>query len=40
MSISTEWRWLKVPRRLSCPERRTGVPAFTSEPKASASAMP
>ena len=24
--MSTEWRWLKVPRRLSCPLRRMGVP--------------
>ena len=40
ISISTEWRWLKVPRRLSCPLSRTGMPAFTRLPNASASAMP
>ena len=27
MSISTECRWLKVPRRLSCPLKRMGTPS-------------
>ena len=40
MSMRTEWRWLKVPRCESCPLRRTGVPSSSSEPKATASAMP
>ena len=35
---STACRWLKVPRRLSWPLSRTGVPSSSSEPKASASA--
>ncbi len=36
-SINTAWRWLKVPRRLSCPLRRTGVPSISKDPKASIS---
>ena len=40
ISISAAWRWLNVPRRLSCPLRRTGMPCCSSEPKASASAIP
>ena len=40
VSNSVAWRWLKVPRRLSWPLKRTGVPCRRSEPKASASAMP
>ncbi len=34
-----EWRWLKVPRVESWPERRTGKPSVRSVPKASASAV-
>ena len=34
-----EWRWLKVPRAESWPERRTGKPSVKSVPKASASAV-
>ncbi len=37
-STSTPWRWLNVPRRVSWPARRTGVPPSTSEPNDSASA--
>ena len=32
VSISVAWRWLKVPRRLSWPVRRTGVPCRSSDP--------
>ena len=28
-STSTAWRWLNVPRRVSCPVSRTGVPSMT-----------
>ena len=38
-SRSTRCRWLKVPRAQSWPLRRTGVPSYTSVPKASASAI-
>ena len=38
VSTSTPWRWLNVPRRVSWPASRTGVPSSTSEPNASASA--
>ena len=37
-SISTACRWLKVPRRLSWPLSRTGVPSSSSEPNARVSA--
>ena len=40
MSISAACRWLNVPRRLILPGKRTGTPCFSSEPNASASAMP
>jgi hypothetical protein len=37
MSMRAECRWLKVPRRESWPDRRTGIPAFTRLAKARAS---
>ena len=37
-SYRTACRWLKVPRRLSWPLSRTGVPSSSSEPNASISA--
>ena len=37
-STSTPWRWLNVPRRVSWPASRTGVPSSSSDPKASVSA--
>jgi hypothetical protein len=37
--MKAEWRWLKVPRVQSCPDRRTGKPSVSSDPKASASAV-
>ena len=37
-STSDAWRWLNVPRRVSWPATRTGVPSSSSEPNASASA--
>ncbi len=40
VSWKTAWRWEKVPRLESWPLTRTGVPSRTSEPKASASAVP
>ena len=39
-SQSTAWRWLKVPRRTSCPTSRMRRPSQQRVPKASASAMP
>src|SRR5437667_228384 len=39
-SCSTAWRWLNVPRLVSCPLMRTGIPSSRSEPIASASAQP
>ena len=38
-STQTAWRWLKVPRPLSWPDRRTPCPSATRLPKASASAV-
>ena len=38
LSTSTACRWLNVPRRLSWPLSRTGVPSSSSEPNASVSA--
>jgi len=38
-SMSAACRWLKVPRRLSSPASRTGVPSTTSEPMANNSAV-
>ncbi|CKQ53041.1 Uncharacterised protein [Mycobacterium tuberculosis] len=35
--MRTECRWEKVPRRLSCPDKRTSLPSATSEPSASSS---
>ncbi len=32
------WRWLKVPRPESCPDRRTRTPSRPSEPNATSSA--
>ena len=37
-SMITEWRWVKVPRRVSCPDNRISLPSATSEPSASSSA--
>ncbi len=37
--MKAEWRWLKVPRVESWPQRRTPKPSWISEPKASASAV-
>ena len=37
-SCSTMWRWLKVPRSVSWPVSRIGVPSVSSEANASASA--
>ena len=37
-SCRTRWRWLKVPRSVSWPVRRIGMPSVSSEAKASASA--
>ena len=39
-STSTAWRWENVPRRESCPDRRTGMPSRSNEPNASSSAVP
>ncbi len=38
-SKSTACRWLKVPRAVSCPDRRTGTPSSSSVPRASDSAV-
>src|SRR5207249_4340192 len=38
-SWRTAWRWLKVPRHVSCPLMRTGMPSSSSAPRASASAQ-
>src|SRR5207244_3947775 len=38
-SWRTAWRWLKVPRHVSCPLMRTGMPSSSSAPMASASAQ-
>src|SRR5436309_2303149 len=38
-SWRTAWRWLKVPRQVSCPLMRTGMPSSRSAPMASASAQ-
>ncbi len=37
-SCSTMWRWLNVPRSVSCPVRRSGTPSVSSDANASASA--
>src|ERR1700759_1599482 len=37
-SCRTMWRWLNVPRSVSCPVRRIGVPSVKSDANASASA--
>ena len=37
LSTTTAWRLLNVPRRESCPAKRTGRPSLRSEPKASIS---
>ncbi len=37
-SCRTRWRWLKVPRSVSWPVRRIGMPSVSSEAKASSSA--
>ena len=37
---NTAWRWVKVPRPLSSPERRTGYPLATKEAKAMCSPIP
>ena len=36
-SCSTMWRWLNVPRSVSCPVSRIGVPSVSSDANASAS---
>ena len=36
-STRTEWRWLKVPRRVSCPDSRMVRPSVSSDPRARAS---
>ena len=33
VSTSTPWRWLNVPRRVSWPARRTGVPSSSERPE-------
>ena len=38
-SESTAWRWEKVPRPESCPERRTGMPSRRRVPQARDSAV-
>src|SRR2546422_3978690 len=40
MSASTACRWLKVPRRLSCPEKRMGAPSSSKVAKARCSPVP
>ena len=39
-SCSTSWRWEKVPRSTSCPEKRMDVPSVRIDANASASACP
>src|SRR5216683_298373 len=39
-SSSTAWRCENVPRSVSCPVSRIGVPSFNSDANASASAVP
>jgi hypothetical protein len=37
-SMMTEWRWVKVPRRVSWPDSRIVLPSATKDPSASSSA--
>ena len=39
LACNSRWRWVKVPRTVSWPPRRTGMPSASSEASASASAV-